>query len=176
MGSGEGEIGGQVAARDFCELDDPEFELEPTFFSGEIVESTLAIRIQRGNDLESFADGLMIIVRDVDEIRSQRLGEPIELDGDWRSPVNMTFYLNGSCEAGFPNEFRRRPVLLEAVGGTIQFDAIYAPDIDPDSPAIEARLEEVVFLDPAMPEERHATLSGWFSFFYQRGAPAQRFP
>ncbi len=176
VGGGEGAIGGHVVALDFCELDDPEYQLVPSFFSGELVEETMSIRIQRGSELEQFADGLMIVVRDVNDVKRQRLGLPIPLDGDWRSPVQMTLYLNDSCEAGFPNEHRRRAVLLEAVGGTITFDAIYAPDIDPESPGIEAELDQVVFVDSTIPEERHATLSGSFSFFYQRGAPAQRFP
>lgn len=163
-------------AADFCELDDPDYELVPTFFSGELVEDVLSIRVQRGSELEQFADGLMIVVRDVNEIRRQRIGLPIPIDGDWRSLVHMTLYLNDTCEAGFPNEFRRRAVLMKAVAGTVTFDAIYAPDIDAGATGIEAELDQVVFIDTATPEERHATLSGRFSFFYQRGAPAQRFP
>lgn len=176
VGGGEGEIGGHVVAQDFCELDDPDYQLVPSFFSGEVIEDTLNIRVQRGSELEQFADGLTILVRDVNEVRRDRIGLPITLDGDWRSLVQITFYLNGSCEAGFPSEHRRRPVLLEAVGGTITFDAVYAPDIDPAAASIEVELDQVVFVDSTLPEERHATLSGWFSFFYQRGAPAQRFP
>lgn len=176
IGEGQGEIGGRAVALDYCELDTSDYELRPSFFAGEIIEDTLNLRVQRGGDLEQFADGLTILVRDVNEVKQNRIGLPIELDGDWRSLVQITFYLNGTCESGFPSEFRRRPVLLEAVGGTITFDAIYAPDIDPGGVAIEAELDQVVFADSALPDERHATLSGWFSFFYQRGAPAQRFP
>lgn len=176
VGGGEGEIGGHVVALDFCDLDEPDYQLVPSFFSGEIVEGTMSLRVQRGSELEQFADGLMIHVRDVNDVKRQRIGLPIALDGDWESPVQITLYLNESCEAGFPSEHRRRAVLLEAVGGTITFDAIYAPDLEPGSPGIEAELDQVVFVDATTPEERHATLSGWFSFFYQRGAPAQRFP
>ena len=176
IGQGEGEIGGHVVATDFCALDDPDYQLAPSFFTGQITGTALDIRVQRGSALELFADGLYIHVRDAGEVRRQRIGLPIPLDGEHTSLVQMSFYLNESCEAGFPNEQRRRAVVLEAAGGAITFDAIYAPAIDAGATGIEARLTDVVFEDAATPEERHATLNGWFSFLYQRGAPAQRFP
>lgn len=176
VGEGTGEIGGHVVALDFCDLDEPEYELVPSFFSGEVTETALDMRIQRGSALEQFADGLFIHVRDTSEIRRQRIGLPIPLDGDPSSLVQIVFYLNETCESGFPSDHRRRPVVLEASAGTITFDAIYAPEIDTGATGIEAELTDVQFVDPATPEERHATLDGWFSFFYQRGAPAQRFP
>lgn len=176
VGGGEGEIGGTVVATDYCGLDTADYQLVPSFFSAELVEGSMSLRVQRGSALEQFADGLMIVVRDVNDVKERRIGLPITLDGDWLSPVQITLYLNGSCLAGFPSDHRRRAVLMEAVGGTITFDAIYAPDVEPGDPGIEAELDQVVFVDAAMPEERHATLSGRFSLFYQRGAPAQRFP
>ncbi|HEY8430496.1 MAG TPA: hypothetical protein VIL20_19080 [Sandaracinaceae bacterium] len=176
VGGGDGEIAGHVVAADFCGLDDPAYELHPSFFTGQVTGTALDMRVQRGSALEQFADGLFIHVRDTNEVRRQRIGLPIPIDGTSRSLVQIVFYLNETCEAGFPNEHRRRAVVLEAVSGTITFDAIYAPDIDPGATGIEAELADVVFVDAAAPEERHATLSGWFSFFYQRGSPAQRFP
>jgi hypothetical protein len=176
VGDGQGEIGGHAVAGDFCALDDPSYQLHPSFFTAEVTENQLNLRVQRGSALEQWADGLMIHVRDVNEIKRQRLGLPIPLQGQWTDPVQIVFYLNETCEAGFPNEHRRRAVLMQAVGGSIRFDAVYAPDIDPGATGIEAELLDVQFVDTSTPDLRRATLNGWFSFFYQRGAPAQRFP
>lgn len=176
MGEGQGEIGGEAVASDFCHLEQPDYQLYPSFFSGEVIEEHLNIRIQRGSALEQYADGLIVQVLDVNEVKRQRIGIPIRLTGADTALVQVIFYLNETCEAGFPNEHRRRAVVMEAVDGTITFDAIYAPDIDAGATGIEAELSDVRFVDAATPDERNATLSGWFSFFYQRGAPAQRFP
>ncbi len=176
IGEGNGEIGGPVVAGDFCGLEEPDYQLYPSFFTAQVTGTALDIRVQRGSALEAYADGLFIHVRDTNEVRRQRIGLPIPLDGEHTSLVQMSFYLNETCEAGFPSEHRRRAVVLEAVGGTITFDAIYAPDIDAGATGIEATLTDVELIDAETPAERHATLSGWLSFFYQRGAPAQRFP
>ncbi len=176
VGDGQGEIAGHVVASDSCGLDDPSYELRPSFFSAEVTEDILNLRVQRGSALEQYADGLMIQVLDVNELKRQRLGLPIPLEGRWTDLVQVVLYLNESCEAGFPSEHRRRAVLMQAVGGSIRFDAIYAPDLDPGATGINAELIDVELVDASAPDERRATLRGWFSFFYQRGAPAQRFP
>jgi hypothetical protein len=87
----------------------------------------------------------------------------------------MTLYMNQTCQAGFPREFWTVPGVLEAYAGDIVFDAIYAPEIDPDSTEIAARFTHVQFGAPGR-TDRRATMSGEFSFFYQRGRPAQPFP
>jgi hypothetical protein len=138
VGGGEGEINGSAVATDFCGLDNADYQLVPSFFSAELVEGSMSLRVQRGSELEQFADGLMILVRDVNDIKQARIGLPVRLDGDWLSPVQMTFYLNDSCPAGFPSDHRRRAVMMEAVGGTITFNEIYAPDLEPRAPGIEA--------------------------------------
>lgn len=178
VGQGTGEISGEVIAPEgLCDLgDDPSYALEPSFFGAEVIEDALNLRIQRGSHLESDADGLIVLVRDVNEVRRDRVGLPIPVDPDETGLVQLVLYLNESCPSGFPSMLRTRPFVLEAYEGTITFDAIYAPEIDPGATLMEARLEDVVFLDPAEPDERRAVMSGSFSFFYQRGGPAQRFP
>lgn len=177
VGQGQGEIEALVEGPDFCDFGEPPYELSPSFFSSEIIGDHVSLRIQRGSAIESTADGLMIQIADVDEIKQHRIGLPIPIRGDAEALVQVVFYLNETCPSGFPRQSeRRRPVIFEASGGTITFDAIYAPDVDPDATLTEARLDGVVFVDPAEPDERSAVLDGWFSFFYQRGSPAQRFP
>ncbi|GAB5548524.1 MAG: hypothetical protein SangKO_082840 [Sandaracinaceae bacterium] len=175
IGQGQGEITGAVRADD-CGLDDPDFSLEPSFFGGEVTGGQLNIRVQRGTDLESHADGLSIHIRDVNEIKQNRLGLPIPVEDDYLSLVQMSFYLNEACPSGFPSDHRAQPVVMQASGGEIRFDSIYAPDLEPGDTLVEAELIGVTFTDREHPDGRAATLSGTFSFFQQRGAPAQRFP
>ena len=84
--------------------------------------------------------------------------------------------LVGPNGAGKSTLFKTICGVVPPVSGTITFRSIYAPEIDPGSTGIEAELTDVRFEDRDAPEMRNATLNGWFQFFYQRGAPAQRFP
>lgn len=178
VGQGQGEIQGDVTGPDFCGFGEGPYELSPSFFSTEIIDDDqVAIRIQRGSAMESVADGVTIYVRDIDEIAQNRLGLPVPVGAESDALVQVVLYLNETCPSGFPRQSeRRRPVIMEAVGGTVTFDAVYAPNVDPAATLTEARLEGLTFVDPAEPDERSAIIDGWFSFFYQRGSPAQRFP
>lgn len=174
VGEGTGSATGSVVGPD-CEVDEPDFDLQPSFFTGEVTGDQMNIRVQRGSDIEGFSDGMMFHVRDVNEVFETRLGLPITIEDDYRALVQSVFYLNETCKTGFPDEFRAQPLVLAARGGTITFRAIYAPDIEPGATLTEATFENVEFYDRDNPE-RSATLTGDFSFFYQRGSPAQRFP
>lgn len=177
VGQGQGEIEAVVEGPDFCDLGEPPYELSPSFFSSEVIDDQVSLRIQRGSAIETTADGMIIHIADLNEIKQSRLGLPIPLRDGSDALVQIVLYLNETCPSGFPRQSeRRRPMILEASGGTITFDAIYAPDVDPGATLTEARLEGVTFVDPAEPDERNAVVDGWFSFFYQRGSPAQRFP
>jgi hypothetical protein len=169
-----------------CEIDVPEYSLEPTFFSADAIEDRtdpdgeirrrLSMRVQRGSFREGDSDGFMVLVRDTNVIAREMLGVPIPLSTARDAPVRMTLYLNELCDAGFPRRFWTLPLVLQAQAGTITFDAIYAPDIDTESAEISARFDDVVFQDPDRPADRVALMSGSFTFYYQRGRPAQPFP
>lgn len=182
VGQGRGEMTGRVLDTT-CDVDEPAYTLEPTFFSADVVEerndatpqSLLTLRIQRGSYREGDSDGLVVMIRDANDIRA-RLGEAIPVLPDIDADVQMTVYLNETCESGFPREFWRVPLVLEGQRGTITFDAIYAPDEDPGSTAIIGHFEDVVFESRDRPAERNATMSGSFSFSFQRGRPSQPFP
>lgn len=179
VGQGQAEITADVLVQDtdLCEIDEPAMDLAPTFFAAEVTDDQINIRVQRGSQVESDSDGFSILVRDVNEIKRQRIGLPITVDPLETGLVQMIFYFNGSCPSGFPETATdEMPVNMEGVSGTITFRSIYAPEIDPGSTGIEAELTDVRFEDRDAPELRNATLNGWFQFFYQRGAPAQRFP
>lgn len=175
VGQGQGDLRGDVTAEG-CALPDPPYDLRPSFFTGEVTGDQLNIRVQRGSDLEGHSDGLILQVLDINDVRQDRIGLPVRFRDDPANPVQAVFYLNETCPTGFPDEFRTRPYAYLAVDGTITFEAIYAPGRDPGSTLIQAQLDEVRFEDRSEPTARNAILSGYFSFFYQRGSPAQRFP
>jgi hypothetical protein len=187
VGTGTGELTGSLLLRD-CNVDVPEYSLRPSFFAADYItnlgafdgqESPFAtIRVQRGSYRESLSDGLLISLYDVNAIARDHLGEPIELtavDEDRERLVDITFYAGQTCDAGYPDEFWRVPGNLHAVGGTITFLALHAPDLDGGDTEISAILDNAEFATDR-PDQRHAVLSGSFRFFYQRGAPAQSFP
>lgn len=175
VGEGQGEITANVQAP-ACDLDEAAYELQPSFFSGEITDAQLNIRIQRGSEIEGYADGLIIHVGDTSDVFRSRLGVPIEVDPDNFGFLQTVIYFNQTCPSGFPDFFTTQPVIMEGQSGSVTFSAIYAPDIEPGATLIEGVLRDVEYEDATSPTDTHATVNGTFSFFYQRGAPAQRFP
>ena len=131
----------------------------------------MLIRIQAGSDFDYLSDGITISIRDVPELAG-RLGETIELTGERDALVTFNLYANHTC----PLNRDDIPVNYLGVGGTVIFSSIYSVDLDPDQRQISARFEDVVFVDPANPDERNARMSGDFQFLFNRGRPAQRFP
>ncbi len=182
VGQGNGVMTGSVADP-FCEVDIPEYSLHPTFFSADVVEERnmpepmqrLTLRVQRGSYREGYSDGFVVFIRDANELARSFLGVPLPLSTGDDAPVRMTIYMNETCDSGFPQEFWQVPLVLPAIQGTITFDAIYAPDLAPDNTEITGHFEGALFQSEERPE-RMAMMDGSFSFFYQRGRPAQPFP
>jgi hypothetical protein len=172
VGVGTGQVSGAVNAPG-CGLEGSPYELHPSFFAGHIaVDGQLEIRIQRGSDHEDNSDGLMILVREPGQVRTDLLGRPIEVTRERDAVVRMAFYLNETCEI----DRDRVPVHYEAEAGTITFDNLYAPDITENDVETDAHFEDVSFVDPNDPDTRNAQLSGNFRFLFNRGRPAQRYP
>jgi len=188
VGTGEGVLTGSLLVRD-CGVDIPEYSLRPTFFGADYVTNPgvlggaespiVTIRVQRGSYREDFSDGLRITVYDVNAVARDQLGVAIPLlpveEGVAR-PVDVTFHAQQSCDSGYPDEFWRTPAILRAVSGTVTFHALYAPDLEGSNTEIRAELTDVEFAPDAPRDDRRARLTGFFRFFYQRGAPAQSFP
>lgn len=184
VGSGSGWARGSLRDR-ACGVDIPDYSLAPTFFAGDFIEDItdpdgmirrrLTIRIQRGSYREGASDGIYIYVRDVNEIERAAIGVPIEIRASSDAPVQMIAYFNQTCPFGIPDEYWQIPSVMEAFSGTITFDEIYAPDVDPESTMTRAHFENVELRVPGR-TDRTATLSGEFAFSYQRGRPAQPFP
>ncbi len=175
VGEGQGSASGLVWAPD-CNLEAEPYDLKPTFFGAEATKfaDIVEINIQKGNDFSDISDGIAINVSEAELIKTTMLGVPIDLFRDpvnrIDSPVRMIFSLGETCfdPLGLP-------VVYEAESGTITFDALYVPWVDKQR-EITATFSDVEFIDSADPTERRATLSGDFTFLFQRGIPAQPFP
>jgi hypothetical protein len=170
VGHGTGSITGTVNI-DGCKEEGP-YSLAPDAFYADTAEQLLSIRVQRGGDIEGYSDGIAVLVKDAALIKKQLLGTTIELSARIEPLVGVTAYFNETCFS----DRDKVPVLLEAVSGSIRFDAIYAPLVDKSEVRISATLDSVMFRDVERPNQRWAQLGGSFDFLYVRGAPAQHFP
>ncbi len=166
------------------------YDLKPTFFAVNPYRDTQLIRIQRGEDIEEVSDGLIVLVNNVDGIRSGQLGRPIAVGlpsgvqpvgtpkREFESPlVSLTLYLHQTCH--------EQNGALYAVQGNISFTELFSGD--PNETNGDDRLTEAsfdaTFVDPrdanadgTYPPGRTSRVTGWFRFFFQRGQPAQPFP
>ena len=179
------------------------FDLKPTFFAANPYrEEELLIRIQRGDNIEELSDGLTVHVRDIGRIRSELLGQPIEVglppgvtppgvpvEADPDPPlVSLALYLHNTCHAENGTVYAMQPDRVEGAAGahsTITFASLFSGD--PNESNADDRLTEAsfeaVFADPrdlvgqgTVPADKSSVVSGSFRFFFQRGPPAQPFP
>jgi hypothetical protein len=165
------------------------FNLQPDFFAANPYrEESLLIRVQRGDNNQETSDGLTVIVNDLNAVQAQ-LGQPIPvglpagvappgqpLSGAPTPLVTMSLYLHQTCH--------EQNSATYSVSGDITFNSIFSGDLnEKDS---DARLTDasfaVKFADPREllgAEDPAAVTSdvvtGEFSFFFQRGQPAQPF-
>ena len=155
-----------------CDLEAKAIDLKPNFFSVDPVEDAdiLDFRIQHGSDFEDRSNGVSIQVEKAEAFKTELVGQSIDLS-DPASPIRMNFYLGERCDDIF-----EVPVNYEAISGTIVFDAIYVPWVESSERLSQARFTNVVFVDHNRADTRHAMVDGEFSFLFERGRPAQRFP
>lgn len=164
------------------------FDLKPDFFAANPYrQEALLIRVQRGDNNQEASDGLTVIVNDLDKVK-QALGTAIPvglppgvappgqpLTGAEAPLVNLSLYLHQTCH--------EQNSATYAVGGTITFTSIFSGD--PNEKDTAERLTEASFAvhlaDPREligaedPAAVTSDVTGDFSFFFQRGQPAQPF-
>lgn len=179
VGVGEGEVTGTLSAPECGGFEGPELDLKPDFFAADPVEDILEIRVQKGSDFEDASDGIAVTVLDAAAVKDQLAGteEGAGVSFDLGAPeeerlVNMSLYMNETC----PFKEDRESVVYEARSGSITFLSIYAPKSEHSGVEIWAELSGVRLDDASRPEERYATIDGYFRFLFNRGRPAQRFP
>ena len=176
---------------------DGPLDLQPTFFGANSFEDSMLIRVQRGERQLEVSDGVSIVVRDVEDIRADLLGQelPLGLPVGVSPPgvptryvpdppkVNLSLYLYETCHV--------QNAAVYAYGGWIRFDSLFSGDRNETS--AEDRLTNATFealvADPrAMDYDtsgnptpndedgRSSTVTGSFQFYFERGVPAQPFP
>lgn len=173
VGDGEGALDGVVTAVD-CDLDTRSYALRPTFFGADAFENILNIRIQRGSDPQDRSDGVLFQIRDTSGVQADLLGVPIPIEDRPDALLQMGLYLNATCPTDFTG--LDRPVVLAGDGGTVTFDAIYAPEGRGGGREVEATVSGATLRDPGDPTGRRAEFDGFFRFVFNRGRPAQRYP
>jgi hypothetical protein len=191
VGEGRGQVSSERLYIEDC-WDGP-FRLNPTFFGANPYRDSLLIRIQRGDDIREVSDGLVVMVDDVSLIRENHLGEPLLvglppgvsppgapvpdplLPSVSEAPrVSLALYLHNSCHS--------QNGTVYSIGGSIVFDALFSAD--PNESNADDRFTdahfEVEFADPrdrtSQGIANASAVTGEFSFFFQRGQPAQPFP
>ena len=109
LGEGTGAVSGSL---DIPECWSGRFDLNPNFFAAVPVTDgvSMQIRIQNGGDYDNFSDGLVILVDDINKVRSE-LGQPLSVDlpTNVQAPgvpltanpnpaiVHMSLYLERTC-------------------------------------------------------------------------------
>ena len=196
IGVGEGEVTSERLFVESC-WDGP-FDLRPDFFGANPFRNAMMIRIQSGEQLEDVSDGVALVINDVAQVRENqgqelRLGLPAGVspptipDSAAFEPadVSLTLYLNDLCHLQNSS--------VHAIGGWIRFDSLFSGDLnenDSDQRLTEGEFEAIVTdprsaqitsepgedLEFVSPPEQTSRVSGWFRFFFHRGAPAQPFP
>lgn len=170
---------------------DGPFDLKPDFFASNPYRNSQTIRIQRGDDIVEYSDGISILVDDTARVRAKlgeglRVGLPPEvtppgvpITPDPDPPiVHLTLYLNHSCSGQL--------LALHGVEGSMTFEHLFSGDRNEEDSGdrlSEGRFD-VKIGDPrdqpagggAIPEAKLSRLQGQFRFFFERGQPAQPFP
>jgi hypothetical protein len=166
------------------------FDLKPDFFAANPYrKESLLIRVQRGDNNQEASDGLTVIVNDLDEVKKAadaRLAIPVGLPPGVAPPgqpltgaeaplVSLSLYLHQTCH--------EQNSAIYSVGGTITFSSVFSGD--PNEKDSQERLTEATFdvqladprelLDAEDATDVTSTINGYFSFFFQRGQPAQPF-
>jgi hypothetical protein len=193
VGEGSGEVkSDHLFAR---ECWDDFYDLKPDFFAADPFRDQMSMRVQRGSDLIEVSDGLSIVIEDVPAVRAA-LGSAVSVSlprgvappgvsegtlcagaaGGCDSPVHIALYLLESCHT--------QNMVLYATAGTITFNELFSGD--PNETEASAKLTDATFditvgdprdFDPATGViANQSQITGRFTFFFQRGQPAQPFP
>jgi hypothetical protein len=201
VGQGTGSVTGSIVLP-VCEKDLSHYDMGADFFAGVASGNQLSIRIQQGGGFQEYADSLTILVNDVqgtlNDIAASGGAHAVEYDVElerlpgsapWVKPpkAQMSLSLRGTCGEPRYSAGDQIQVVLHAISGKITFTNIFNGDIntrDTNAKRIEGHFENVHVVDPregdpSVPDSartQYGTISGSFSFFYQRGGPAQPFP
>ena len=200
VGQGSGDVAGAIVLP-VCKKDLSNYDMGANFFAAEASGDQLLIRIQEGGGFQEYADSLTILVHDVagtlakiDAAADHSWTYDVQLErlpgaAPWTPApdVQMSLSLRGTCGQPIYSAGDQIQVVLAAISGKITFTNIFNGDIntrDTNAKRISGTFDNVHLVDPregdaTVPDAQrteYGTISGSFSFFYQRGGPAQNFP
>jgi hypothetical protein len=168
------------------------FRLSPDFFGANPDQGdSLMIRVQRGDNIEDVSDGLIVMVTDLQEVRTHLnenipVGMPrgvtpsgVPVVDDPNPPkVSLSLYLHNTCH--------QQNGTIYSVAGSIRFASLFSGDLNEGSS--ENRLTDATFnasfadpreladaADAAAKTAVTSAVTGNFRFFFQRGQPSQPF-
>jgi tRNA-specific 2-thiouridylase len=196
LGDGTGEVFSDHLIAPECW--DDRYDLGPDFFAAVPFRNTVNFRVQRGSDIQEVSDGVSILVNDVEKIRSEYLGKPIQVslpagvsppgvpegsqcpaEGCPDPTVHVALYLLQSCH--------NQNTVLYGLSGTVTFTELFSGDPNEETGAdklTDAKFDVVVGDPREAPRSGDdagevpdtSQLQGHFRFFFERGQPAQPFP
>ena len=188
VGEGEGWVRSDRLYLDDC-WNGP-FDLGPDFFGANSFRAdALLFRVQRGDNIEELSDGLTIVVNDLPTQRA-RMGQAIAVGmprgvsppgvpvvyQENPPPVSLSLYLHDSCHV--------QNGTVYSTSGSITFKSLWTgdPDEDDSDKRLTDATFDATFADPRLVVGASADdptlqshVRGHFSFFFQRGQPAQPF-
>ncbi len=202
VGQGNGYVIGSIVLP-ACNKDLSNYDMQANFFAGEASGNQLEIRIQQGGGTQEYADSLTILVHDVQGTLSKiNASTDHEVTYDVQLPklpgsepwlpspeVEMTLSLRGTCGQPVYSAGDQALLVLHGISGKITFAHMFNGDIntrDTNAKRIDGeflgagvRLVDPREGDASVPDSQrtqYGNITGKFSFFYQRGGPAQSFP
>ena len=168
------------------------FDLSPDFFGANPDQGeSLAIRVQRGDNIEDVSDGMIVMVNDLQEVR-KHLNEDLPVGmprgvspsgvpvvyNMTPAKVSLSLYLHNTCH--------QQNGTVYSVAGTIRFSSLFSGNLNESSS--ENRLTDATFdatfadpreladaPDDVAKEQLSSHVTGNFRFFFQRGQPSQPF-
>ncbi|MCP4680497.1 MAG: hypothetical protein GY854_34445 [Deltaproteobacteria bacterium] len=185
-GAGDGRVWGSVDLPG-CGIETDNFDMDIDFFAADYYENTLRIRLQRSGQDPTFADGVLLIIRDVEEMAEADETEyPIHVEPDLDtfiqegpdagqpttasgSPAQVALYLNRTCP---DSRFA-----FTHGAGTLQMESIYVPNKQKRiAGSFHFEFIDHRYWESAEDFGPYVNINGEFDFNYSRGKPAQTFP
>ncbi len=185
-GAGEGRVWGSMDLPG-CGIETGNFDMDVDFFAADYFENTLRIRLQHSGQDPTFSDGVLLVIRDVEEMaqageteyqihvepdletfvqNGPDAGSPTTAPG---SPAQAALYLNRTC----PDS---RFAFTDGTG-ILQMESVYVPNKQKRvAGSFHFEFIDHRYWESAEDFGPYADINGEFDFNYSRGKPAQTFP
>ena len=185
-GAGEGSVVGSVNLPG-CGIETNNFDMDIDFFAADYYENTLRIRLQRSGQDPTFSDGVLLIIRDVEE-----MVEDGETEYQIRVEPDLETFIQNGPDVGYPTTARGSPAQVALYlnrtcpdnrfsftngTGILQMESIYIPGKQKRiTGSFHFEFVDHRYWRSAEDFGPYADITGEFDFNYSRGKSAQTFP